>query len=59
MNRNDIGSLEVLVPENDKIQQKVASVLSLLDAKIETNTRINNNLEPANDNATSAEKEVA
>ena len=45
VNRNDIGSLEVLVPENDKIQQKVASVLSLLDAKIETNTRINNNLE--------------
>ena len=45
VNRNDIGSLGVLVPENDKIQQKVASVLSLLDAKIETNTRINNNLE--------------
>lgn len=59
VNRNDIGSLKVLVPENDKIQQKVASILSLLDAKIETNTRINNNLEPANDNATSAEKEVA
>ena len=59
VNRNDIGSLEVLVPENDKIQQKVASVLSLLDAKIETNTRINNNLEPANDNAASSKKEVA
>ena len=59
VNRNDIGSLDVLVPENDKTQQKIAFVLSLLDNKIELNNRINNNLEPANDNAASLKKEVA
>lgn len=41
------------------IQKKIAGVLGALDDKIELNNRINNNLEPANDNATSAEKEVA
>lgn len=41
------------------IQKKIAGVLGVLDDKIELNNKINNNLEPANDNATSAEKEVA
>lgn len=41
------------------IQKKIAGVLGALDDKIELNNKINNNLEPANDNATSAEKEVA
>ena len=45
VNRNDIGSLDVLVPENDKTQQKIAFVLSSLDDKIELNNKINNNLE--------------
>lgn len=45
VNRGDIGSLDVLVPENDKTQQKIAKILSALDDKIELNNRINNNLE--------------
>ena len=59
VNRGDIGSLDVLVPENDKTQQKIAKILSALDDKIELNNKINNNLEPANDNAASSKKEVA
>lgn len=41
------------------VQKKIAEVLGALDDKIELNNKINNNLEPANDNATSAKKEVA
>ena len=41
------------------IQKKIAEVLSALDDKIELNNKINNNLEPANDNAASLKKEVA
>lgn len=42
-----------------EIQNKIAGVLGALDDKIELNNRINNNLEPANDNAASLKKEVA
>ena len=41
------------------IQKKIAGVLGALDDKIELNNKINNNLEPANDNAASSKKEVA
>ena len=41
------------------IQKKIVGVLGALNDKIELNNKINNNLGPANDNATSAEKEVA
>lgn len=41
------------------IQRKIAGVLGALDDKIELNNKINNNLEPANDNAASLKKEVA
>lgn len=53
-----VKNLEFTIPPLD-IQQKIAEVLGALDDKIELNNKINNNLEPANDNATSAKKEVA
>lgn len=53
-----IGKYEFSLPPLE-VQRKIAGVLSALDDKIELNNKINNNLEPANDNATSAEKEVA
>ena len=61
MPRGDkIAIMKYKVPNvSPEIQQKIASILSALDHKIELNQRQNNNLEPANDNATSAEKEVA
>lgn len=55
---SDIGNRIIPLPPID-VQKKIAVVLGALDDKIELNNRINNNLEPANDNATSAEKEVA
>ena len=42
-----------------EVQRKIAGVLGALDDKIELNNKINNNLEPANDNAASSKKEVA
>lgn len=42
-----------------EIQNKIAWVLGALDDKIELNNRINNHLEPVNDNAASLKKEVA
>ena len=59
VNKNDISSLVINIPEYTETQNKIASILSNLDDKIELNNKINNNLEPANDNATSAKKEVA
>jgi len=59
VNKNDISGLVVNVPECSEIQNKIASVLFNLDNKIELNNKINNNLEPANDNAASLKKEVA
>ena len=54
----NIQAINIPLPPLD-IQQKIAEVLGALDDKIELNNNINNNLEPTNDNATSAEKEVA
>ena len=42
-----------------EVQRKIAGMLGALDDKIELNNKINNNLEPANDNAASLKKEVA
>ena len=55
---NPLKEFEIPLPPMD-IQKKIAGVLGALDDKIELNNKINNNLEPANDNATSAGKEVA
>ena len=38
-------NIPVFVPEDKQTQQRIASVLSALDSKIEQNTAINNNLE--------------
>jgi len=45
LNPDDIGNLELEVPTEKTIQQKIASVLSALDSKIELNNRINAELE--------------
>lgn len=45
LNSNDIKNFNIRLPENLKDQQKIASVLSSLDAKIELNNRINSELE--------------
>ena len=47
INRNDISSLEVEIPEDSAIQVKIADYLSKIDAKIQINTSLNNNLAPA------------
>ena len=53
-----IGNILFPLPPLD-VQKKIAGVLGALDDKIELNNKINNNLEPANDNAASLKKEVA
>ena len=53
-----LENLELDLP-NIETQQKIGSLLRSFDDKILLNQQQNNNLEPANDNATSAEKEVA
>lgn len=45
VNRNDINTLEVNIPEDTLIQQKIAQYLIIIDDKIELNNAINNNLE--------------
>ena len=45
LNSNDIKEFEIRLPEDIVTQQKIASVLSSLDAKIELNNRINAELE--------------
>lgn len=45
INPDDIGNIELTIPEKKDDQQKIASVLSSLDAKIELNNRINAELE--------------
>lgn len=54
----ELAPMGILLPPLDT-QQKIATMLGVLDDKIELNTKINNNLEPANDNAASSKKEVA
>jgi type I restriction enzyme S subunit len=45
LNSNDIKEFEIRLPDNIPAQQKIASVLSTLDSKIELNNRINAELE--------------
>lgn len=45
VNKKDISNLEIIIPENVKIQQKISSILSIIDKKIEENEKINKNLE--------------
>lgn len=45
VNRNDISGLEVEIPNDNQIQQKIARYLTVIDQKIELNNQINNNLE--------------
>ena len=44
VNRNDINSLEVDIPEDVEEQKRIARYLEMIDDKIELNTAINNNL---------------
>jgi type I restriction enzyme S subunit len=41
----DIGNLKFIIPENIQDQQKIASVFSTIDSKIELNNKINTELE--------------
>lgn len=45
VNKNDISSLIVKIPERFEEQKKISSILSVLDDKIELNNKINRNLE--------------
>jgi type I restriction enzyme S subunit len=45
VSKSSIEDFELLIPEKTKDQQKIASVLSALDSKIELNNRINAELE--------------
>lgn len=45
VNRRDIETLEVDIPEDENVQKKIARYLSMIDEKIELNSSINNNLE--------------
>ena len=45
VNRNDINSLEVDIPEDVEEQKRIARYLEMIDDKIELNAAINNNLE--------------
>ena len=56
--RDTFDNIQVSLP-SITIQNKISVILSALDDKIELNQRQNNNLEPANDNASSLKKEVA
>ena len=44
VNRNDINGLDITVPETDEKQKKIARYLAIIDEKIETNKKINENL---------------
>lgn len=45
INPDDLGNMEFAIPSDISTQQKIAAVLSALDAKIELNQRINAELE--------------
>ena len=57
VNRNDINSLEVDIPEDVEEQKRIARYLEMIDDKIELNTAINNNLPPNPCNARIAAKQ--
>lgn len=52
---NSLKEFTISLPSLD-IQKKIAEVLGTLDDKIELNNKVNNNLEPANDNAASLKR---
>lgn len=45
VNRHDIETLEIDIPEDENVRKKIARYLSMIDEKIELNSSINNNLE--------------
>ena len=44
VNRSDIVSLKVSIPSDDGLQQKISRYLAMIDDKIESNQKINDNL---------------
>ena len=54
---NTMKNITVYVPEDKKVQEKIASILASIDDKIEENERINNNLPPHPCNARIAAKQ--
>ena len=44
VNKNDINGLDITIPESEEEQKKIARYLVVIDEKIETNRRINENL---------------
>ena len=44
VNRNDMNGLDVEVPEDPEVQQRIARYLAAIDEKIEGNKQINDNL---------------
>lgn len=45
VNRNDIASLIVEIPDDDIVQDKITGILKEIDEKIDVNEKINRNLE--------------
>lgn len=45
LNKSQFSKISVVIPQNKKNQQKIASILNVLDIKIELNEKINQNLE--------------
>ncbi len=56
VNKTSFSNYEIVVPTKD-VQTKIASILSLIDDKIEQNTNINNNLPTRPRNARIAVKQ--
>lgn len=44
VNRNDINGLEIDIPDDIGMQQRIARVLTMFDEKIEENDKVNKNL---------------
>lgn len=44
LNRNHINTIEVKIPKDVSVQQKIGSILASFDEKISTNNKINDNL---------------
>ena len=45
LNRNHINTIEVKIPKDVSVQQKIGSILASFDEKISTNNKINDNLQ--------------
>ena len=59
VNRHDIETLEIDIPEDENVQKKIARYLSMIDEKIELNSSINNNLAPRPCNAEETAKQFS